>query len=52
MAQLGPALYLGVFGPRAETVKVIYDKAFLAHEQLVELAVCSSIGVMIDHSVL
>ena len=32
VAQLGPALYLGVFGPRVVTVTVIYDKAFLAHE--------------------
>ena len=32
IAQLGPALYLGVFGPRVVTVTVIYDKAFLAHE--------------------
>ena len=50
MAQLGPALYLGVFGPRVMTVIVIYDEAFLAHEWLV--AVCSIIGVMTGHSVL
>ena len=51
MAQLGPALYLGVGGPRVVTVTVIYDKAFLAHEYLV-VAVCSIIGVMTGHSAL
>ena len=34
MTQLGPALYLGMFGHRVMTVIVIWDKAFLLMHSL------------------